>query len=411
MANSFNVVTDWISDEGLRVLVNKLTIAGGMNTSYNKEFRKPFAVGDSVRIDLPFRPTIRNGMGYAPQALSRQTRTVNIDQVFGVDWQVDDLDAVLRMERKDIKEAYIDPTIAKIAQELDSRAALFAYQNTPNIVGVLGTNPTSFKTIGKARQRMIEMAGWWGKDHTLSIPPSVNTDLVDAASQFFNPPDAISKQYKDGAIGRNNGFDWYESMSLYSHTAGTWAGAVTVSGSGQSGSSLNVTCTTGDTFFVGDVIAIAAVYAVNPETLRVGQTATTKQFVVTQNAVGAASAATLQIWPPIVGPGVGTQNVDALPLTGQALTLFPGTSSPSAKAGMQGLAFTSAAFAMCHVPLELPTAVEHASMQRDPETGIAIRFTQTWDPILARKVTRFDCSPFGFGRLYADECSVRLLCS
>ena len=409
MANSFNTV-DWISMEGLRLLLNRLQVAAGFNTSYNKEFKKAWAVGDTVRVPLPQRYTIRNGMGYSPQPLSRPFTTVAIDQPFGIDWEVDDLDAVLRMEREQIREIYIDPAMKRIAQEIDSRAALFAYQNTNNTVGVLGTDPTSFKTIGQARQRMIELAGWQGKDHTLVIPPSMNTSMVDAASQFFNPPDAISKQYKEGAIGRNNGFDWYESMSIYSHTAGTWAGAVTVSGSNQSGSSLTVACTTGDTFNVGDVIGIQAVYATNPETTRVAQKATTKPFVITQAATGVSSAATLQIYPAIVGPGSQYQNVDSLPITGNALTLFPGTTSPSAKSGIQGLAFTSDAFALVGVELPLPKMVEEKSQMRDPETGLAVRFTRAWDPILSRMVTRFDVV-IGFGVLYGDNCSVRVLCA
>lgn len=409
MANSFNVV-DWISMDGLRLLLNKLEVASGFNTSYNKEYKKPWAVGDTVRVPLPQRYTIRNGMGYSPQPLSRPYTTVAINQPFGIDWEVDDLDAVLRMEREQIREIYIEPAMAKIAQEIDSRAALFAYQNTNNIVGVLGTNPTAFTTIAQARQRMIELAGWTGKNHTACIPPSMNTSLTNASISYFNPADELSKQYKDGALGRNNGFDFYESMSLYSHTAGTWAGAVTVSGSNQSGSSLLVACTTGDTFNKGDVIGIALVYATNPETGRVAQKATTKNFVITQNAVGASSAATLQIYPAIVGPGSQYQNVDALPVSGQALTLFPGTTSPNGLSGVQALAFTSDAFALVGVPLPLPKMVEEKSQMRDPDTGLSVRFTRAWDPILSRMVTRFDVA-IGFGVLYGDNCSVRILCA
>jgi hypothetical protein len=48
-------------------------------------------------------------------------------------------------------------------------------------------------------------------------------------------------------------------MSLKSHTAGTWAGAVTLSSAVANGAtSLAVTCTTGDTFKKGDVIGLGA---------------------------------------------------------------------------------------------------------------------------------------------------------
>jgi hypothetical protein len=138
--------------------------------------------------------------------------------------------------------------------------------------------------------------------------------LKKSALATSQPSADIAKQYRTGIAGMADGFDFYESVSLYQHTAGTWAGAVTVNGAGQSGSTLNVTCTTGDTFSVGDSFAIGSVNPVNPGTRRKVGTST-KQFTITSATVGAASAATLSISPAIFGPGSQYQNVDALPAT------------------------------------------------------------------------------------------------
>lgn len=411
MANSF-LTTDWLTMESLRILKNKLQVAQFANTDYNKEFTREFAVGDTVRVKLPQRFLIRDGLGYQPQAINRLNTTVTCDQIFGVDFEWDSAEQALKMERgaEAVKREYIAPAMAQIAQEIDSRFAQYCYQNTNNIVGVLGTDPTSFQTVNQARQRLVELACPPGLKKGMIIPPSVNTSLVNAAIQYFNPTSEISKQYKEGSIGINSGFDWYESMSLYSHTAGTWAGAVTTSSAGQSGSSLAVTCTTGDTFKQGDVISIAGVYAVNPMTRRRTTSATTKQFVITADTTGSGSAATLPISPAIFGPGSQYQNVDALPANGAALTLFPGTSSPSGKAGINALAVTSEAFALVGVKLETPKAAEVASQTRDPETGISVRFVRMFDPIQSKMVNRFDVL-LGFGSLYPDSCAVRLLCA
>ena len=413
MANSFNYV-DWLSAETLRLLLNKLQVAQYFNTDYNSEFEKSFAVGETVRVNYPQRFTVRDGMGYTPQGINRINTTIVCDQFFGIDFEWDSAEQALKMERgmDKIRKEYLEPAAAQLAQEWDSRAAKFAYQNCNNIVGVLGTDPSSFQTMNQARQRMVEKACPPGGAKAMIIPPSVNTSLVNAAVSYFNPADAISKQYKEGSIGRNSGFDWYESMSLYSHTAGTWSGAVSLASAvtTQGATSLSVTCTTGDTFKKGDVIGIASCYAVNPSTRRRTTTATTMQVVVTQDVTGAASAATVQIYPPLYGPGSQYQNVDALPAASATLTLFPGTSSPNGKSGIQGLAIHEQAFALVGVKLESPKATEVTSQTRDPETGIAVRFVRMFDPQQSKMINRFDTLG-GFGVLYGDNCCTRVLCA
>jgi hypothetical protein len=89
--------------------------------------------------------------------------------------------------------------------------------------------------------------------------------------------------------------------------------------------------------------------------------------------------------------------------------MFRGTAAPtSAHSGVNGLAFTKEAFALVGVELEVPKAAEIAVQKRDPETGLAIRFIRMFDPIQSKMINRFDVL-LGFGRLYSDECSVRIL--
>jgi P22 coat protein - gene protein 5 len=409
------LTADWLSMEALRILKNKLEVAQFFNTEYGKDYEQDFAVGATVRIKLPQRFTVRTGLGYQPQAINRINTTVSVNQIFGVDFEWDSVEKALSMERshEEIKAQYLDPIMAQLAQEIDSRCAQWAYQNTNNIVGKLGTDPTTLTTIGQARQRLIEKACPADGEKGLIIPPQVNTSLVPAFATFFNPTSEISKQYKEGSIGIAMGFDWYESASLYTHTAGTWASTVTVNGANQSGSTLAVTATIGDTFNVGDVFNIALVNAVNPSTRRVIGSSNLQQFVVTAplTALGAGNAAdVLQISPAIFGPGSQYQNVDALPVSGQALTLFPNTPGPNGLKGQQALAIHKDAFALVGVKLELPKAVEMSSQTRDPDSGISVRFVRAWDNIQSKMTNRFDVL-LGFGNLYPDNCAVRIQCA
>lgn len=408
MPNTFEYA-DWLSMECLDLLVNQLDIGGAFNTDYNKEFTKEFAIGDTVRVPYPAKFVERLGLGYTPQGIERISTTVTVNQIFGVDFEWDSAEEALKLPRgrEKVSREILDPAMATMRQGIESRCALWAYQNCPNIVGVNGTNPTTLTPSAQARQRMKELGGSKGKK-SLFIPPAVNTALVPAFATYMQPADAIAKQYKEGLIGRAQGFDWSESVSLYQHTAGTWAGAVTVNGNNQSGTSLILTCTTGDTFKQGDVIGIASTYNVNPMTRRVVTRATTFTAVVQADVTGAASAATISILPGIVGPGSPYQNVDALPVTGAALTLFPGTSNPNGTIGTQGLALGQDAFALVGVKLANPKYAELASQTRDPNTGISVAFLRMFDPIQRKWINRFDCM-LGFGNFYPSAYSVRYM--
>lgn len=413
MGNNFSAATvDWATAQALRLLLNKLSVAEAFNTDYSKDFQMDFPVGATIRVPLPQRWLIRDGLGYSPQPINRINTTITVDQVFGIDFQMDSVERALQQIRneQEVARLFMESPMAKLAQEIDSRAALWAYQNTNNIVGILGTNPTSMQTYNQARQRLVENAGAAGAKRMI-ISPGMQVSLGAAVATVFNPAPTITSIFKDGALlgaqGAAGFNDWYESMSLYQHTAGTWAGAVTVNLSGQSGATLNVTCTTGDTFLQGDILNIALVNNVNPETNR--STGTLKQFRVTQPVTGAASAAAVPIDPPIVGPGSQYQNVDALPVNGQALTLFPGTTSPNGKTGVNGLAFSRDAFALVGVRLEEPKgSVEYCKVQRDPQTGIAVRYLKQFLGQPSIMIERLDVL-LGIGNLYNDNCAVRVL--
>ncbi len=416
--NTF-LTTDWFSMTMLRTLVNRLEVTMFLNSRFNKDYQQPFAVGAIVNIKYKPQFVIRNAMAWTPQGIQEIQTTVNCNQAFGLDFQANDLEIALNMERGDdrITDLYIKTPLEQLAQEWDSRSALFSYQNINNISGVLGTDPTSFQTYSNAaRQRVVEMAGDVGGKAGIIIPPSVNTSLVAAVSTTFNPADEISRQFKKGIIGVQAGYQWHESMSLYSHTAGTWAGAVTVSGAGQSGNTLTITATAGDTFAIGDVIGIGGCYNVNPRTRRRTNSTYTKTICVTAalTAAGGVGGDSISFTPALYGPGSPYQNIDALPADGATLTLFPGTLNPNGKSGTNGLLLNgggstdAGAIAIVNVPLEIPINQQIARQQRHPDTGMAVRLVKFWDPVNSLMGWRFDTLG-GFGVLYNDNCGVRLL--
>lgn len=411
--NNFSKV-DYVAMETLRLFMHSTDIFGSMRHDHDEDFKKPFAVGDTIRVKFPWRPLIRDGFAYTPQNIERIETTVKVDQPFGIDFDWDTIDRLLNMERGEekVKKEYLKPAALYLAAEADKRAALFAYKNTGNITGILGTNPTTFDaTSAAARQRFMELSSI-SKDKAIFVPPAVMRAIKggsDGNLARFGPVDDIKKLYREGIVGYADGFEWNESMSLKSHTAGNWQGAVTLSSAVANGAtSLAVTCTTGDTFKEGDVIGLGATYRVNPVTRERTESANTMTVTVAADATGAASAATVTIKEPLYFTG-NYQNIDAQPANGATLTLFPGTTSPSNKAGKQGLAFTKEAFAAISLPLPMPENEEKVSQATDPDTGISIAFIRSFDAKERRWINRFDVL-IGFGRLHAELASMRILC-
>ena len=407
-ANNF-INTNWVSMEILRLLVNRLVCSEYFNRNWEKDFNKEFAPGSTIQIKFPQRFLTVQGMGYAPQGINRISTTVSLDTWIQVPFEWDDYERAVKLERseEELRENYWSPAAAAIAQDIDSGAAYFAYVNASNFVGVLGTDPTTVNTYYQARAVLEKEACMPGK-RCMLISSSMMTSLGSNITNVFHPSDQIIRMWKQGNIGVLAAFDFYESNSLYTHTAGTWASNVTVTGSGQSGASLLITGTAGDTIKAGDKFSIAAVNMVNPMTRRSAGPATLRTFTATANYTLAAGSNSISILPAIYGPGSQYQNVDALPLNNAALTLWPGTSNPNGKSGTVGLGLSREAFALVGGKLYLPKAVESSAQQQDPDSGIALRKVIAWDPVRSMQVNRFD-SLIGFGNLYQQNGAVAVL--
>lgn len=417
--NTFNTPNSkaaFVTMNGLDLLLNSLQIAPYFDTSFNENYDKPFAPGATIAVPLSQRYiTQRNNMTYSAQALSRPATTITVNQTSTTAFDYESVEKALDMERGEqrARDIYVKPAIAYTRQDIDSDCALFAYQNLNMVTGALGTNPATFDATSAAALQALTEMGCPTEDGDIGLflPPPVIRAVKGSAVTYFNPQMDISKQFRTGMIGRADNMDWYASNSLYTHTAGVWQtpSAVTISGNGQSGSSLLINCTSGDTFKAGDKFSIAAVNQVNLMTRRTtsSSSAGTKTFSIAADVTATAGTATITFNPAINGPGSQYQNVDALPLDTAALTLWPGTTAPSTgpKSGKVGFALYSGAFMLVGVKLEMPTAVEVGSQTQDPETQIALRFIRQWDNVNSRMTNRLD-TLWGRGIGLAEQCGI-----
>lgn len=407
MANNF-LDTNWVSMRILWFLQNALEIAQMFNTEWESEFGKTFPVGASAQVKLPQSWLVTDGLGYDPQGIARLSTTINLDQIFGIHFEWDSYERLVKMERskKELEENYLFPAARQLAQETDSRAAQWAYQNTSNVFGTLGTDGTTINSFASAQRRLYEKACPKGIRH-FCVSPSLMQAYVQANVTQFNPAPEISRMFREGVVGTAMGGEWYNCNSLFKHTAGTAASHTTsISGAGQSGSSLVITGTLGDTILKGDKFSIASVNGVNPRTRRAGSMGA-QMFTATQDLTLTGGNDTLSVLPAIFGPGSQYQNVDSLPANSAALTFWPGTTTPSGLSGVVSLLLSKYAFALAGGKLEVPKAVEQGEITTDPDTGMSTRFVRAWDQRESKMTNRFDMS-IGFGNFYQDNGSVAI---
>ena len=405
--NSF-LDTSWVSMKVLAFLQNMLEVASAFNTEWESEFGKTFPVGQTVQIKLPQPWLVRQGLGYQPQGIARLATTISLDQVFGIDFEWDSYQKLVYMERSEseLETQYLKPAALQLAQEVDSRCAQFAYLNSSNVVGSLGTDATSINIFAAAERRLYEKACAGTMRH-LCLSPSLMQSYVQNNVTQFNPGSDISKMWRKGLVGEAAGWEWYRSNSLYQHTAGTAAtGGVTMTGASQSGNSLTVTGTNTQTLKQGDKFSIANVNAVNPRTRRAG-TMGAQQFTVLSTVTLTGGTDTITVLPAIYGPGSQYQNVDAPNADGAALTIWPGTPAPSGKTGTVSIGISNQAFALSGGKFEVPKAVERAEQTVDPDTGMSVRFVRAWDQRESKMTNRFDMC-IGMGNLYQDNEAVAL---
>ncbi len=405
MANNFLTV-GWVSMKILWFLQNSLEVAAVFNTEWESEFGKAFPVGSSFQIKQPQSWLVTSGLGYQPQGIGRISTTVNLDQLRGIHFEWDSYERLVKMERseKEIEENYLYPAGRQLAQQVDSDAALWATLNSSNVVGQLGTDATTIGVFTDAERRLFEKACPKGKRH-LCLSPSLMDSYVKNNVTQFNPAPEISRMFRTGVIGTAGGWEWYRSNSLYKVTAGTAAThGVTVTGANQSGSSIIVTGTNGDTILQGDKFTLANVNGVNPRTRRAG-TMGLQNFTAVQSLTLTGGNDTLMISPPIFGPGSQYQNVDSLPANAAAFVFWPGTTSPSGLSGTISLGLSPFAFAIAGGRLEKPEKVERSERYEDEETGMSVRFVRAWDQRESKMTNRYDMA-YGFGNFYNDAAAI-----
>lgn len=443
MSNNLLTIS-YITNEGLLVLENTLVFADKVDRQYKDEFAKSGAkIGATVNVRRPPRYLGTFGPALNVEDTNETYVSVSLNNQFHVDVQFTTADLLLSMDM--FRTRVLKPMMATVANRIDSDGLYFSYQNTAQYVGTPGVQPSAYLTFATADAQLSnEAIPEDGRNIILS--PYTMSAAVDGVKGLFNPQAQIGDMLKRNLIAKNfANMDWYKDQNVVTFTQGHFPSAPTLkavtqpaiisSGWAQSGF-LQTTGwgANGAGPKVGDVISIAGVYPVNPQS-RTQYGSSLKTFVVlppggySANPAGSATpgptfaAASLTYGTFAASTGVYTadasedlslligevvitggqfQNVTAAPASTAALS-FWGTTTTSMDAivAPQGIAFTKEAFALAFADLPLPRGVEEAARANDSDLGMSMRMVTQYTVNNDAMPTRCDVL-YGYGGLYRN---------
>ncbi len=367
MATNTILTPTAVTRAALAILHQKLNFIGTINRQYDSSFAQSGAkIGDSLKIRLPNQYTVRTGAALSVQNTVESSTTLQVATQKGVDVEFSSKE--LTMDIQDFSDRVLEPAMSVLAANIEADA-LSMYKDVNNVIDNDG-NAISFLNVMQGRQRLNEELAPADNKRVALLSPTHTTKLVDALKSLFQDSSAIKEQYREGMMGRTGGFDFYENTLLTDHTTGTAAKTTgyLVNGGSQTGSTLTVDTGT-TTFLKGDVITIAGVFAVHPETK--ANTGRLQQFVVTANSGG--SATSLALFPAIVTSGA-TQNVSGSPADNAAIVKIAAGASELVNSSM---VYHKDAFTFATADLVMPQGVDFAA--REVMDGISMRIVRQYD--------------------------------
>jgi hypothetical protein len=369
MSNSILTI-DMITRKALEILENNLVLTRTVNRQYDDSFAVEGAkIGSTLRIRLPDRALVTDGAALQVQDDNEQytTLTVSSQKHIGVNFTT----AELTMQLDDFAERVLKPRISQLAASIDADVAN-SFKYIGNSVGTPGTTPATSLVLLQAQQKLNENAAVMSPRYA-TVNPAANAALIEGMKGLFNPVSAISKQFKNGMFGEGIlGYDELNmSQSIKQFTTGSRAGTVTVSTSVTTEGSTTIVLTGlgSTTIKAGDVFTIADCYAVNPQTRE--STGSLFQFVALAD-VTASTTASVTV-PAMYSAGQALATVDALPVSGKAVTFYGSASTQYP----QNLIYHRDAIAFATADLLMPQGVDMAS--RQVHNGISLRVVRQYD--------------------------------
>ena len=407
-----------ITNEALMVLENELSFAAGILRSYDDSFGVDGAkIGDTLNVRRPARFVGTSGAALNVEDFYQSSVPVvigstasNGDQ-FHVDTAFTTKD--LRLSLGAFSANVLTPAVATVANRIDYIGMQMAKNATANIVGTYGTAPTDLLTYLNAGAYLTSEGAPLRNGRSMVVEQFTGAAIVNSLKGLFSPSEKISEQFRAGLMGRDSaGMDWVTDQNVNTQTTGYWAAgsASTLTADTTSigiatgwAQTSTITLTQGATVTLnqGDIISIANVFPVNPQSRQRYGTAT-RTFVVQTTVTGTgASTMSVTVAPAIITAGQ-FQNV-TIPTTSATATVTPYSIgvSGTGNASPQNIMCHKNAFVLAMADLELPAGVVFAGRASSKEAGLSMRVVRQYTINNDQIPARID-SLWGWAPLYQE---------
>jgi hypothetical protein len=398
MANSL-ITAQWVARKALVLLHAKSNFTGRTNRDYQSLLPGPIngvILGQQLSIRLPFQYQLRTGPQMNAQNSVQRFATLLVNQQLGVDINFTSVERAMLLNN--FEEQVLEPAMARLAAGVENFTA-GQVNNVPKFTGATSTTAT-YDQLLQNEQYLTEALAPEDDRRTFTATPQTSRFFVKDNKGLFQPESTISDQWLEGVISdKAAGYVCFRNTKLPTHVCGTFSASSNpaVNGAGQSnpgaGNAFVSTfslATNGwnagaDTLNAGDVITIAGVNEVDPETK--ASLGRPKQFVVTATTTSSGGAmASLPIAPGIITGGA-YQNVDSVPAAGALIQVFgvAGAASASPLLNISGVLIKQSlgwyrdAIVFANPPmLDLSPLVKMTAAEAFE--GYNMRFAQQWDP-------------------------------
>lgn len=367
MANTLLTPTI-IAKTALAILENNLVLANLIHR--DDQAFEVMKIGTQHTIRLPNRFTVNTGRALNVADLSEPSAIITIDTQKHVDFYHNSDALTLTVE--EYADRYLKPAMSQLANEVEVAIAGL-YSEFYHSVGTPGTAPDSYAESVQLCSARADLMGWPMEGRALVMAPDDYHALAGGLTSLNYLTDQSRETLQRGMIPTLGGWPIYESQNIVNHTVGTYGGTPLTEAAGANGD----TTTDSDgwssgatTLNVGDVLTIAGVNAVNPQTRT--SAGFLQQFSVQTQISDTSGDIDFEHAPTITTSGA-YQNVDAAPANDQTITVL-GT---SATAYPQHLFFHRDAMSLAMADMVLPQGVDFAARAR--YKGIAVRVVRAYD--------------------------------